>query len=86
MELEDVHIEATTVHKQGIAGQHVEMHHEQHVHRHLDDGLEIIERAHLSQLLAKRSIEVFRRLAAEAKAHGTSETEVHFHEVELSMP
>ena len=83
MELEDVHIEATTVHKQGIAGQHVEVHHpEQHVHRHLDDITEIIERAHLEPAVSERSIEVFRRLAAaEAKAHGTSETEVHFHEV-----
>ena len=81
--LDDVHIEATTVTKHGIAARHVQVHYpEQHVHRHLQDIVEIIDRAQLEPVVARQAIQVFRRLAvAEAKAHGTTEDEVHFHEV-----
>lgn len=81
--LEDVHIEVTKVMKHGIAARHVVVHHpEQHVHRHLQDVVEIIEGANLEPTVGRRAIQVFRRLAvAEAKAHGTTVEEVHFHEV-----
>lgn len=83
LELEDVHIEVTRVTKHGIAARHVVVHHpEQHAHRHLQDIVEIIEEANLDPTVAHRAIQVFRRLAvAEAKAHGTTVEEVHFHEV-----
>lgn len=81
--LKDVHIEQAKVSKHGIAGCHAQVHHpEQHVHRHLDDIIAIIDKASLDPNVAQTSIQVFRRLAvAEAKAHGTTEQEVHFHEV-----
>ncbi|NLK08526.1 MAG: nickel pincer cofactor biosynthesis protein LarC [Firmicutes bacterium] len=81
--LEDVHLEITRVAKQGIAACHVVVHHpEQHVHRHLQDIVEIIEQGSLEPKVATRAIAVFERLAeAEAKAHGTTVDDVHFHEV-----
>ena len=57
-------------------------HPEQHVHRHLQDIIDIIEGPDLSRLVSKKAIEAFRRLAeAEAEAHGTTIDKVHFHEV-----
>ncbi len=55
---------------------------EGHVHRHLSDIREMIERSDLSDAIKSRSIAVFRRLAsAEAKVHGSTPEEIHFHEV-----
>ncbi|MBX2998743.1 MAG: nickel pincer cofactor biosynthesis protein LarC [Caldilineaceae bacterium] len=51
-------------------------------HRHLSDVRAIIEAGNLPTLVKKRAIAVFTRLAeAEAKVHGSSVDEVHFHEV-----
>ncbi len=51
-------------------------------HRHLSDIVKIIQKASLSPAVKARSIAVFTRLAeAEAKVHGTTSGEVHFHEV-----
>jgi uncharacterized protein (TIGR00299 family) protein len=50
--------------------------------RHLADVCEIIERAGLTQRVTRRAIGVFELLAqAEARVHGTTADEVHFHEV-----
>jgi uncharacterized protein (TIGR00299 family) protein len=50
--------------------------------RRLADIVKIIEAAPLSAAVKARSISVFNRLAAaEAKVHGTTPEEVHFHEV-----
>ena len=83
MGLKDVEIKVSSVSKHGIAACYVQVHHpEQHVHRHLDDIIEIIDGAQLDLVVRQKAIEAFQRLAvAEAKAHGTSEDEVHFHEV-----
>lgn len=83
MGLEDVEIETSIVSKHGIAARYVQVHHpEQQVHRHLDDIIEIIEGCQLDLVVRQKASEAFRRLAgAEAKAHGTSVEEVHFHEV-----
>ncbi|HHW57040.1 MAG TPA: nickel pincer cofactor biosynthesis protein LarC [Clostridia bacterium] len=57
-----------------------EEHH--HHHRHLKDVREIIEKSDLEEEVKKKSIEMFEKLAeAEAKVHGKSVEEIHFHEV-----
>ncbi len=51
-------------------------------HRHLSDVLAIIEGSTLDPDVKARASSVFRRLAqAEARVHGTTVEEVHFHEV-----
>ncbi|NLY52325.1 MAG: nickel pincer cofactor biosynthesis protein LarC [Firmicutes bacterium] len=83
MGLENVKIKSAVVTKHGIAGCYVEVRHpEQHVHRHLQDIIDIIEGAGFEPAVSKKAIEAFRRLAeAEAEAHGTTIDKVHFHEV-----
>jgi uncharacterized protein (TIGR00299 family) protein len=54
----------------------------EHAHRSLSSIEEIIQPSGLSERVKTGSMETFRRLArAEAKVHGTSVEEVHFHEV-----
>lgn len=51
-------------------------------HRGLPEIVDVIEAAGLPDRIVERSVRVFRRLAeAEAKVHGTTPEEVHFHEV-----
>ncbi len=51
-------------------------------HRHLSDIRAIINAADIPEAVKQKAIAVFTRLAAaEAKVHGTSLEEVHFHEV-----
>ena len=60
----------------------VEMPHQHHSHRHLDDIRKIIESSSLSPMIKERAMAVFTELArAEAHVHGTTIDEVHFHEV-----
>lgn len=55
---------------------------EDHHHRGLKDIESIINRSELSDSIKFKAIGVFRRLAdAEAKVHGSTPDEVHFHEV-----
>ncbi len=57
-----------------------EEHH--HHHRHMKDVREIIDKSDLEEEVRKMSVEMFEKLAeAEAKVHGKSPEEVHFHEV-----
>src|SRR6185503_13100292 len=50
--------------------------------RTLDDIRSIILESSLSEITKQRSLAVFERLAdAEAKVHGTTRSEIHFHEV-----
>ena len=59
-----------------------EGHHHHHAHRNLDDIRTIINGADLPDAVKQRSIAVFVRLAnAEAKVHGTTVDQIHFHEV-----
>lgn len=69
--------------KQGITGTKVHvLSLEGHVHRHLRDIQDIINRSSLPDEVKEKSIQVFIQLAeAEAKVHGTSVDHVHFHEV-----
>jgi uncharacterized protein (TIGR00299 family) protein len=76
-------INAQKVNRGGLQGTHVEViiPHE-HVHRHLADILQIIEPSFLDSWVKQKSVSAFTRLAeAEARVHGISVGEVHFHEV-----
>ena len=56
--------------------------HEQGHGRHLSDIAALLERSTLSDAVRQKALAVFGRLAdAEAKIHGTSRDEIHFHEV-----
>jgi pyridinium-3,5-bisthiocarboxylic acid mononucleotide nickel chelatase len=84
MGLEGVELVTETVIKGGFRAVHVRVEHpEQHAHRHLSDVHALIDRADAvtpaQKDLAKR---IFGAVAkAEAKVHGMSIEEVHFHEV-----
>lgn len=53
-----------------------------HHHRHLGDIRSLIESSGLSESVRQTSLNIFQKLAeAEAKVHGTSIEDVHFHEV-----
>jgi uncharacterized protein (TIGR00299 family) protein len=69
--------------KNGIAGTKVHvLSLEGHVHRHLQDIKEIMDQSNLPVEVKEKSIQVFTRLAeAEARVHGTTVDQVHFHEV-----
>jgi uncharacterized protein (TIGR00299 family) protein len=71
------------VEKHGIAGTKIDVDaQEGHVHRHLIDVLYIINTSSISDTAKEKARKVFQKLAeAEAKVHGTSINEVHFHEV-----
>ncbi len=61
---------------------HENMHEKAHMHRTLDDVIRIIQNGTLNEQVKKIAIRIFTILAeAEAKAHGVSVQEVHFHEV-----
>lgn len=61
---------------------HDHEHHHDHHHRHLSDILEIINAGEMTENARKLAIDIFTVLGrAEAKAHGTTLEEVHFHEV-----
>lgn len=71
------------VDKHGIMGTKINVKaQEGHVHRHLKDVLAIINAGTLSDTVKEKAGCVFQKLAeAEAKVHGTTIDQVHFHEV-----
>ncbi len=77
-------ITSEKVTRSGIAATkvRVDIHHLTHEHRHLSDILKIIGSSSLSAPVKQKSGLIFTRLAeAEAKVHGTTIEDVHFHEV-----
>lgn len=67
-------------HAYGCEGE--EHHHHHHEHRNFNDIKTIIENSDLSTNIKDKAVNVFRMLGlAEAKVHGKSLEEVHFHEV-----
>ena len=83
LKIVDFDIEFETVDRSGISAVYARVIvPEQETHRHLADIEKIIIDSALSETVKTRSQSIFRRLAnAEAKVHGTSAGEVHFHEV-----
>ncbi len=83
LDLDSWQIEQQTVIKQGLAAQHVVVSFErQHYHRNLADILALIEAADFPPKASELASAAFKLLAAaEAKVHGCSIGEVHFHEV-----
>ena len=74
--------------KMGIEGTRVEVklhHHDHdhpHPHRHLKDIEKLIDESRLSEKVKKLGRDIFMKIAvAEAKVHGKSLQDVHFHEV-----
>ncbi len=69
-------------HDHGEHHHHDHEHSHHHVHRNLSDVMKIIEGTDMSDGAKKLSAEIFDVIAdAEAKAHGTTVEQVHFHEV-----
>lgn len=83
LDIPDFDLVVSTVDRSGITSTHVDVKvpHE-HVHRHLHNIVEIIDRTSLSVTVKERAKAIFTRLAeAEAKIHGIDVKKVHFHEV-----
>ena len=80
----DVRTEEST-HKhthRGLHLFHTHSHHHPHEHRTMREITQIIDQSDLSVDVRELAKRIFRRLAvAEAKIHGTTPEEVHFHEV-----
>ena len=77
-------ITALKVMRAGISATkvHVCLNEEEQPARHLADIRKIIEASKLSSSIKQKSIAIFERLAeVEAKVHGTTPDQVHFHEV-----
>lgn len=83
LHLHDYELRQEKVVKQGMSGTKIHvLAQEGHIHRHLQDIVQIIEESELVDEVKEKAIAVFRRLAeAEAKVHGTTLEQVHFHEV-----
>jgi hypothetical protein len=79
----EIELKACEVHKGSISGTKVDVIcEESHHHRGLPEILEIIEKADLPAPVKQQASQVFQKLGeAEAKIHGMSIEEVHFHEV-----
>jgi uncharacterized protein (TIGR00299 family) protein len=66
----------------GEASSHSHAHPDEHHHRGFSEIRNMIETSRLDEWVKEKSIQIFRRLAeAEAKVHGSTVEEVHFHEV-----
>lgn len=76
-----LHVER--VDRRGISAPHIRFEYPaEHAHRHLRHVLEIIDRCEAGDRVKELATEAFRRIAvAEARIHGSSVDEVHFHEV-----
>ena len=62
--------------------EHEHHHHHDHVHRTIGDIFAIIDQSKISDRAKQTAKDIFRIIAAaESKAHGIAEDQVHFHEV-----
>ncbi len=82
LNLDGWEIKSKKVLKKGISATQVEVATKQErKHRKLEDIVKIINSSSLSEKIKKDSIEIFRIIAeAEAKIHGTTINNIHFHE------
>lgn len=70
------------LHEHGHHHHHHDGTHHHHQHRHLTDILAIIDQSALNAKVKSNSKKIFVELAgAEAKVHGTTTDQIHFHEV-----
>lgn len=75
-------VDVNLVHAHGHLGQTHDHGHHHHEHRNLKDIEKIINSSGLNDQVKTTSIAIFKRVAeAEAKIHGSTVYEVHFHEV-----
>lgn len=86
LHLGDYKLVCDSVDKAGIKSLYFDVeldhHHEHHEHRHLQDIKDILSNSTLSDAIKEQATAIFTKLAkAEAKVHGTTIEEVHFHEV-----
>jgi len=84
LHLSGFHIQASPIQKHTVSGTKVNVivTDDAHPHRHLSDIQNIIERSELSSPVKEKALIVFSRIAeAEAKIHGTTTENIHFHEV-----
>jgi len=81
--LEGYEIKITKKNKGFLEGTNVEIiSHDEKIHQHLKDLLEIVDKSTLSQKIKGFSKKIFIKLAeAESKVHKVSVEEVHFHEI-----
>lgn len=69
-------------HHEALTSLESDNHHTHHAHRNLEDIENIIKNSSLNNRVKKLSLAIFMKVAeAEAKVHGKSLQEVHFHEV-----
>lgn len=80
---EEVEIKINEKNESGIIGTNVNViTKETHAHRHLKDIFEIIEKSELNEKVKELSKKIFMVVGeAEAKVHGTTVENIHFHEV-----
>ncbi|KYO67975.1 nickel pincer cofactor biosynthesis protein LarC [Thermovenabulum gondwanense] len=76
-------IEVKDTYKNGIRGKDVYIKtHEHHPHRGLKEVTEVIKKSEIKDKVKHNALKAFEKLAkVEAKIHGVSENEIHFHEV-----
>ncbi|MFO0919326.1 MAG: nickel pincer cofactor biosynthesis protein LarC [Planctomycetaceae bacterium] len=82
--LPGVELQLTETMRGGFRARHLKVvHPEQHAHRHLSDIEQILDRSDvLTQTQYDLALRMFRAVAeAEAKVHGSSVDQIHFHEV-----
>ncbi|WP_459129533.1 nickel pincer cofactor biosynthesis protein LarC [Guggenheimella bovis] len=84
LKLSDVHFALKRVTKSGIVGLKMDVETEQHghVHRSLQDVLDLIEKENVEEPVKSQAKEIYKLIAeAESTVHGVSVSDIHFHEV-----
>ena len=83
MGLPELTLQCNDVQKNGFRANQLTVNHPpEHAHRHLSDIAAMVDKGEFSPRAKQLAMAIFRRIAvAEARVHGSSIDEVHFHEV-----